>query len=732
MVKRGGTSLLLALTVVLVMPAYWLLFSTLMAHDDEGYVLISLQSYASHGGLYAHVFSQYGPFFYFLHDIAHRLLNYDFTNTVARFITLGCWLIICLACAHLVWKQTRNLFFSTATLFATFIYLRLMVNEPVHPGGLIAALIALAVSIGTELIDRRAIGALAVVSALAGAALLLIKINVGIFFILSSTAWFVLHLKQTAHLRTGVVTMAAVFCVLPVALMKGELHEPWAQLFAALSVVASLTMLMTGWTIRRPLTQWKFAGYGLMSATVFISVITVCVAYRETTFHSIFDGVVLSPLRQPGIYHFAPDWKPASLYAAMASATIAILCFRYPQRVWLHDLIAGIRLIVAFVLGLAACHWFPFSFHSSIMSYLVPWAWVMIVPLTQDEIRPAPNTKLWIGLVLVLQYLHAYPVAGSQIAWGTFLGIPLVALGLHDAATYLKTRISVTAARIVLMFPAVCSAVGVVQLGVQSWHQYQESAPLSLPGAENIRPPREFSSALRMLAANARIHGDMLFSLPGMFSFNGWTGLPTPTLNNTTHWFTLLDKQQQREIADALSRDSRPVVIVHQGMLKFLSDAHFPTTSPLSDYLNQNFIRSFGIDGFEFWIRKGRKIVPINTAEFIHSSTPLDGASANKLELRVEIPAGEKAARIELVTLAESPKVLAYWDQTTAPLSSAVIYAADDPTPVKGAQDGLHAISSLLHLEITISEVAMSDPKRSMVLIKNVTGKTIGEARFAE
>ena len=37
-----------------------------MAYDDEGYVLVSLKNYSAHGGLYASVYSQYGPFFYLL------------------------------------------------------------------------------------------------------------------------------------------------------------------------------------------------------------------------------------------------------------------------------------------------------------------------------------------------------------------------------------------------------------------------------------------------------------------------------------------------------------------------------------------------------------------------------------------------------------------------------------------------------------------------------------------
>ena len=37
-----------------------------------------------------------------------------------------------------------------------------------------------------------------------------------------------------------------------------------------------------------------------------------------------------------------------------------------------------------------------------------------------------------------------------------------------------------------------------------------------------------------------------------MFSFNLWTGLPSPTSANVTHWFTLLTEAEQQAIRDAV------------------------------------------------------------------------------------------------------------------------------------------------------------------------------------
>ena len=56
------------------------------------------------------------------------------------------------------------------------------------------------------------------------------------------------------------------------------------------------------------------------------------------------------------------------------------------------------------------------------------------------------------------------------------------------------------------------------------------------------------AAELRSLSVNAVAHCDLLFSLPGMFSFNLWTGLPSPTAANVTHWFNLLSPAQQAAV----------------------------------------------------------------------------------------------------------------------------------------------------------------------------------------
>ena len=52
------------IAIALAITGYWLLFTTFMVYDDEGYVLWSLHNFSAHGHLYNEVFTQYGPFFF--------------------------------------------------------------------------------------------------------------------------------------------------------------------------------------------------------------------------------------------------------------------------------------------------------------------------------------------------------------------------------------------------------------------------------------------------------------------------------------------------------------------------------------------------------------------------------------------------------------------------------------------------------------------------------------------
>jgi hypothetical protein len=177
--------------------------------------------------------------------------------------------------------------------------------------------------------------------------------------------------------------------------------------------------------------------------------------------------------------------------------------------------------------------------------------------------------------------------------------------------------------------------------------RYLEGSDLELPGAEIMRLPSESSALFRLLAINANAHGDLLFSEPGMYSLNLWSGLPTPTLANTTHWFSLLAADQQQEIIRALAAHPNACIIRQRDHIDFLTGRNFAPAGPLHDYINAEFEPAFTLDDFEFCVRRGRQIEPLllGTFELI---SDIRGQPNTALRLRMQTPQPVSVSRVEL------------------------------------------------------------------------------------
>lgn len=636
-----------ALAGALGLAGFWLLFSTFQVYDDEGYVLLSLQNFSLHGGLYDRVYSQYGPFPYLLYDGLHRLLGFAFTNTSGRGITLINWLGTAAACAAIVRRETRSALWTAFTLAVVFTYLWVMINEPVHPGGLIALLAAVGAWQGAAAWQTGRTRTFAVLAALIGAALALTKVNVGVFFLGAAAAWLALNTAapRPARLLAWLVALGCAF--LPFALMHSLFAAPWVRLFAVVFSTGALALLLAAREAARPVIggrTWVWFGAALAGATALIAGAALL---RGTSLRGLLDGVVLEPLKHPGVFFFPVRWQAGAAPLALASLALAAGSLRAG---WLRTprfrhFAAGARLAIGVVFLCIPLQLLSVSLVAWIMSYGIAVAWLFVLPLRDDD-RGAP-VRAWLALLLVFQFLHAYPVAGTQNNWGTFLWIPLLALGLADAAPIWRTwtegggRCLRIAGAIVLAAVTVTMPAQLARIG---WGQYSRNQPLGLPGAENLRLSSDLIYSTRIMRENLRAHADLLFSFPGLYSANLWTGLPTPTLANATHWFSLLSPARQQEIIDRLAAAPRSALLVQRDVVDYLIKAGFHPAGPLHDWLMANYEKVLALDGYELWLRPGRQVALFSTGHFT-AATP---EAPQELELILNPAAPTTVARIEL------------------------------------------------------------------------------------
>lgn len=707
-----------------------LLWTTLMMYDDEGYVQYSLRTFVETGGLYEKVFSQYGPFFYLWNWLLHAA-GFDFTHTAARGLTLGYWLIAAGTGALVVARLTRSAVATAAALAGSFLHLWPMISEPSHPGGPICAAVGLAAWFGTN--ERFSARARAAGIGAVGAALMLTKINVGLFLLAGAGAWWLLAAAPPAAARTSRLAVAGALMLLPALVMHSLFLEDWVRIFAlvtASAAAATVIALPQRFEQRVPLAAlWygALAGFGVTAVTVLF------IRATGTSWGGLLEGVLLGPLRHPTAYAAFVKWRFGAPALAVGSLlAVAWLARRPPAQRF--PVVTSVRLLAALVYLLCWSGLASLDMHAFVLSYgiaAIPW---FVLPLRDDD--TSVGTRGWLGLLTVTQALHAFPVAGSQISWGTFLWMPLAALGVHDALTALAGR------RPRLAAGALRHLAPALVAGLVTWNcwvytrmvagRLEDSDALGLPGATSLQLPPSFTSTIRIFSRNAAFHADLLFSLPGMLSFHCWSGVPPPTTLNTTHWFTLLTPARQEAIRDRLEHSPRACVIVQRRVYDFLVQTGVPTESPLTRWLLENYTPAFAFETYEFWVRKGRTIAALGTARIREAE---DGSTPRyKLEC---VLAQSDLRNISQVTLSQffgdRSRIRTAWDRQNARLTLIPLRPDGTPRGSRVAATWPFSASELVCVELYTDVLpAGFHAEDSILHFRDATGRAVAEARFVD
>lgn len=720
-------SVLLALGAALAIVGGWLLLTTFKPYDDEGYVLLSLRHFSQHGALYDLVYSQYGPFPYLLYDALHRLFGFEFTHIAGRGIALVNWLGTAVACACLVQRLTGRIALSVMTLGLTFTYLWIMINEPSHPGGLVSLLVALATWSGAELWLAGRTRRFAVIIALFGATLTLTKINVGVFFLGALAAWLGIHATNTTASRRFTWLSVAAVPLFAFLLMRDLWSADWVRLYAVVFACAAVPCLLTAQRFARPIVNFATWGWAALAGAAATLVLCAGILLRGTSFAGLVDGLLLGPMRHPGVYSHPLDWPTGTAALALISF-LAAAGIAWTQR-WtdprVREAIAWLRVLTAAVFLCTPLQWIPTGIATWGMAYGLSLAWLFAVPLTDSRSSVANR---WVALVFVLQSLHAYPVAGSQMHWGSFLWVPLLALGLHDAAPLLKTRCAVFTR---WLTPLACAAAlapalfATGKLGIIGWRSYQLHPALGLPGAESLRLSPETASDLHIVTQNSAAHADVLFSLPGIFSTNLWSGRPTPTLANTTLWFSLLSSPQQAAIIDRLASAERPVVLVQRDLTAHLIRQNIPIGGPLVGWLQANFQAALKLGSYEIWVRRGRTIAPLGTARV---EEPDATSSSTVLTFFVETPAAP-ISRIDLCDVARPNSPWMTLDAQNASIQIAACDLSGQPTEATRPLDFPFTPPPLAMIRLETQAAGSVDWSRALLILRDEHGASIAQAR---
>ncbi len=504
------------------------------------------------------------------------------------------------------------------------------VSEPSHPGSHIGLLVAAAAVLISTLPGAQRPALVYAALGLITGLLMLTKINVGLLlaagvggFALQHTAWPGIWRRLAWLGAIGLAGAAVGAGRPPIAPPMGAGAGRSVHLGGRGTSLACAP-------VRTGFQDWHRAWpAAVIAALVTLAVVCSWVLLRGTTLLALVQTVLLNPLRMPANFVVGAPWYAESLALAAVGAIVVGRAGweirrgrpRTRTTVWL---VGALRATAFGWLLLHARTWASYDGIFHFAADCLPLLPVFLIPLapgSADRHRLATQGVAWIAIP---QVLHAYPVAGSQLAWATFLAVPLLMAGWWDLGRTLPGLVPSWGRRLAgsgggLVVVAGSSVLGL--LAYTGWTRYTESRPLDLPGAEDIRVDGITRQSLRLMSLNASIHADLLFSRQGMYSHNLWSGVPTPTTQNATHWFWLLNEGQQREIVARLEATPRTALITSQSLDQFMVDSNVPVAGPLEDFVQGHYRKLFQYGDFTFSVPRDSEAVAFGRYELKESAS---------------------------------------------------------------------------------------------------------------
>jgi hypothetical protein len=354
---------------------------------------------------------------------------------------------------------------------------------------------------------------------------------------------------------------------------------------------------------------WLCGGLLVVGATVCLAILAA-----GTSPSGLIYGTILGPLRLPGSTFSNPLRLSNLTYALDLLALAGALGYWYAvrnreaRRNLAHPvLVSGLSIVVGFYMAFTVVGRTTLLDASAAGAYqldLLCFAWVALIEPPGKTDEAIQFAWLLLPPLAVLQALHAFPVAGSQVLWSALLLIPVGALCVANGVRGLAFSLDAPRKRhAVSAFGAIAASVAMVALViiplkqelVQARAAYQGSAELGLPGAENVRASPKDAANYRAIVTAIVQHCKSVVMLPEMHSFYLWTQQEPPTDYVTSAWGALnTNAYQQRLIEDTRSIDGL-CLLENDPLVRFWTRGAVPQT-PLVRYLHSGFgpIATFG------------------------------------------------------------------------------------------------------------------------------------------
>jgi hypothetical protein len=586
--------------------AYWAMFSQFAPYDDSGYFINSIRLFTDGQALYDRVWTDYGPFSYELWAAVFGLTGQTLTTDSGRLIVVGIWLVTSLLLGVSCQRLTGRLAIGVIVQIVSFNLLTALDKEPMHASGVVCVLLALIVAVVSFVLPGRPRAALLTLGALV-AALTLTKVNVGGYAAIAviyatvmtfPTLWRVTPLRWLA---------AAALVAIGPMLMAGNLSQRWTLEYATLAVAGGLSFVLVtdvaedsadgdAESARRWM-RWLLGGFGACAVLVIGIVLAL-----GSSFSAFFQETVVTPLNQGHAFTVPINFN--ALYVVFGVGMIAVAWAIRRQRArsgreGQPELLGALgRILVALAI------WLPIALarYRANFDLAITLAWVAAIPSTRDtDSLQSRFTRLFLPALAILQALVAYPVAGSQVKFGSLLFLVCGAVCFADGWSDLEawgatTRTGYSARtlhRIMIGLAgtlAVALAFQSIVSPMRSFHKTYDAQPrLPIAGATRLHLPAAQVSALTHVTTLLRSRCKSVITLPGLLSFNLWSGRPAPSGLTAEPFWHLLSRAQERS-ALARAKVTPGLCAVRSNQLVAFWDSGTPLPQvPLVRFIEREF-----------------------------------------------------------------------------------------------------------------------------------------------
>uniref|UniRef100_Q025S5 Glycosyltransferase RgtA/B/C/D-like domain-containing protein n=1 Tax=Solibacter usitatus (strain Ellin6076) TaxID=234267 RepID=Q025S5_SOLUE len=585
---------------------YWM-FSRFSPWDDDGYLLIGIQSLLKGDRLYDDIYSQYGPFYYLFHWIAYSLAGLPASHEAQRFIGTGLWLVSAGLWARTTYLLTRSLLWSAFGFFVGIKLLEFFPWSAGHPEeicmALLAAIAILACGITPGNASRNVIGL-----GLLVAALTLTKVNMGLYAGVAVALFLFRISPPTAWRRTAEWLFSAAALLLPAALMATMFHFDWARNYAFVATAAIATAIYAAHRVELAVLvterAWRTAAVSLLASALAVA---LPFFFRGTTLQALLRMTVLQHAGTARNWFLVAPIGAKVVLCMLVSAGMLAIAYGLVRRTardvsgWTGPALLGLKAAVGLTALLALSTRNIRADNPIIFCYCVPFMWLILVGPDDETTRATRIGRMALCFLAVFTYLYAFPVAGAQVLFASVPAAIAAIVLLRDAASEIARAVpaALRANGLYRLAPALGCVVLIALFAVDIYdghRKYAGGVSLGMPGAARIRVEPQESAAYRWIANNVR-SCSALYSMPGQFSLNLWTALKSPTDLTAGNWAGLLDNGQQQAVVRDLSRYPGLCIVYTPELVKEWGRGQDLSKSPLARYIREEFVTVAGSDG---------------------------------------------------------------------------------------------------------------------------------------